>query len=228
MRYDFRNYRGRVVFGLVVLCIAGVTLTCSDNKGNCEPEEEETGCRPLTRNALLNCLCIAYEGEDVEAYADLLHEQFLFCFTPEVAESIGLPPDETWWGKTDDVASTRNMFDDEAVTRVRISLDEPTWFWCQVVRQNPAPDPPDTLEGFCTRVRPDIRVTIEEPGKEPLILLVDRSWLDIEVVPDPDEEGLWQVITMEESRYFPGTQGISTLDAEGEMQTWGMIKAMFR
>lgn len=227
MKHDFRNYRGRVVFGLIVLCIAGVALTCSDNKCSCEPEEEETGCRP-TRDDLLDCLCNAYEGEDVEAYADLLHEQFLFCFTPDVAESIGLPADETWWGKTDDVASTRNMFEYEAVTKIQISLDEPTWYWCRVVRVNLAPDPPDTLEGFCTRVQPDIRITIEEPGRQELILKVDKSWLDIAVVPNPNEEGLWQIITLEESRYPGGAYGTSNAEVQGEMVTWGSIKAMFK
>lgn len=227
MKHDSRSYRDRAVLALILLIAAGLALTCSDNKCNCEPEEEETGCEPVTRDDLLDCFCEAYEVEDVDAYAVLLHDQFIFSFTPEVAESIGLPADEPWWGKIEDVVSTGNMFESEIVTRVQISLDEPTWFWCQVVRQNPEPDPPDMLEGYCTRVRPDIRVTIEEPGKEMLILRVDRSWLDIEVVPDPDEVGLWQVITIEESRYVPGVQGISNLDAQGGMQTWGMIKAMF-
>jgi hypothetical protein len=116
------------------------------------------------------------------------------------------------------------MFEYEAVTKVQIRLGEPTWFVCQVVRMNRMSELPDTLEGFCTRVRPDIRITIEEPGRQELILKVDKSWLDIAVVPDPDEEGLWQIITIEE-RMIHGVAGGTS---NSEMVSWGNIKSMFR
>ncbi len=151
-----------------------------------------------TRDGLLNFFANAYENRDLERYSEALHDKFQFQFTPEVAESIGLPADEPWWGKTEDVASTNNMFNEQTVTRIKMDLPDPNWFPCRVIR-----DPADTLDGFCTRVTPDIRVTIEEPGKEELILLVNKSWLDIAITLDPNDDELWQIIGIEESA-IPG------------------------
>lgn len=188
-----------VGMSLLVLLMAGCwnPFSSDDNGGGNGPPPEYNR---KDRDNLLNFLANAYENKDIDRYTEALHDKFQFQFTADVAESIGLPADEPWWGKTEDVASTRNMFETETVTRVQMSLGEPVWYWCQVVRRNKEPDPPDTLEGFCTRVAPDIRVTIEEPGMEEKILNVDRSWLDIAVTPDPDEDGLWQIIAIEESK----------------------------
>ena len=98
-----------------------------------------------------------------------------------------------------------------------------------MIRVNAYASPPDTLEGFCTRVEPDIRVSIMEPGHEELLLRVHRSWLDIAVVPNPDQEGLWQIITIEESIIPEAAGGRSKL---GMLRTppitWSYIKSLFK
>jgi hypothetical protein len=172
-------------------------FSSDDNGGGDGPPPEYNR---KDRDNLLNFFADAYENKDIDRYTQSLHDRFQFQFTPDVAESIGLPADEPWWGRTEDIGSTRNMFETETVTRIQMSLGEPVWYWCQVIRQNKEDEPADTLEGFCTRVEPDIRVYIEEPGQEELILNVDRSWLDIAVTPDPKEDGLWQIIAIEESK----------------------------
>lgn len=193
---------GWIIFGLsvVILIMAGCWNPFSSDGGG-------GGDGPVkyerTRDGILNFFANAYENRDLEGYKEALHDKFQFQFTPEVAESIGLPADEPWWGKTEDVASTGNMFNEQTVTRIKMDLPDPAWLACRVIRQNPKPDPPDTLEGFCTRVTPDIRVTIEEPGQEELILLVNKSWLYIAITLDPNDDELWQIIGIEESA-IPG------------------------
>jgi hypothetical protein len=184
---------------LLILLMTGCwnPFSSDDNGGGNGPPPEYNR---KNRDNLLNFLADSYEKKDLDKYTEALHERFQFHFTPDVAETLGLPPDEAWWGKTEDIASTGNMFETETVTRIQMNLGEPAWYWTQVIRQNEDPDPPDTLEGFETRVEPDIRVTIEEPGKEELILKVDKSWLFIAVVPDPNEDGLWQIIAIEEDK----------------------------
>jgi hypothetical protein len=193
---------GWVIVGLsvLILLVAGCwnPFSSDDGGGGGGPVKYER-----TRDGLLNFFANAYENRDLERYSEALHDKFQFQFTPDVAESIGLPADEPWWGKTEDVASTNNMFDEQTVARIKMDLPDPNWFPCRVIRQNLEPLPPDTLEGFCARVEPDIRVTIEEPGKEELILVVNRSWLDIAITPDPNYEKLWQIIGIEESA-IPG------------------------
>jgi hypothetical protein len=149
---------------------------------------------------------------------------------PQIAESLSLPADEPWWGKTEDVASTRNLFDSEIVTGIQMRLGEPIWFPCRVIRLSAEPSSPDTLEGFCTRVEPDIRVSIMEPGGEDLLLTVDRSWLDIAVVPNPHQEGLWQIITIEERLIPPeAAGGLSKLEMlTTPPTTWSYIKSVFK
>ena len=191
---------GWVIFGLsvIILIMAGCWNPFSsgggDNGGGTVEYER-------TRDGILNFFANAYENRDLERYVEALHDEFLFQFTPEVAESIGLPADEPWWGKSEDVGSTGNMFNEQTVTRIKMDLPDPNWFPCRVIR----PAPPDTIkfEGFCTRVTPDIRVTVEEPGKEELIYVVNRSWLYIAITPDPVYDELWQIIGIEESA-IPG------------------------
>ena len=182
---------------LMIIMMAGCWNPFSSDEGGNGGNPE---VYKRTRDGILNFLANAYETKDIQKYGIALYDRFQFQFTPDVAESIGLPADEPWWGRTEDIASTENMFGTPTVSHIQMELPNPAWFWCQVIRENEEGVPPDTLEGFCTRVTPDIRVTIEEPGKEELILKVDRSWLDIDITPDPNDDELWQIIAIEESR----------------------------
>jgi hypothetical protein len=152
----------------------------------------------LTRNNLMEFFAYAYEEENIEHYEESLHDKFLFQFTPAVAETLGLPPAEPWWGKTEDVASTRNMFEEATVTAITMQLDYViNWYGCVDLRQHEVP--PDTIEGWCARFDATIDVTIEEPGKEPLTLIVRDSYLDVIVTPDPKSTtGEWVIVRIEE------------------------------
>jgi hypothetical protein len=165
-----------VVLGLGIMVLAG--LGCSptaDTNGN--------GDGPISRDTpghLLNWLAVSYAEKDLESYEEALHDEFLFVFTKEIADSLGLDPEEPWWGKTKDVGSTGKMFGSTEVTRIGmnyVSVDP--WVPHEEERSG------KTYSGVFSRVIPDILVTIDKPGQEPLSLVVLESFLDVVVVRDP-------------------------------------------
>jgi hypothetical protein len=219
-------------------CAVLLALSCSDinqpdpavdatlGPASGDPAERRYADR-ATRDDLITYLEHAYRSEYPGLYADALHGSFLFVFTLDVADSLGLPPDQPWWGKTNDVNSTRTMFLAPEVTSIEIDLHKPgDWFPCMDIRPG---SEPDTLYGFCARFEPYIMVTIAEAGEEGLILLVNDTFLDIMVVPDPEFEGLWVVARIKEVYKSPAILGASRPRRMlVETCSWGLIKSLFR
>jgi hypothetical protein len=164
-----------VVLGLWVMILVGIGCSpTADTNGN--------GDGPISRSTpdgLLKWLAVAYGDKDLEAYEEALHDEFLFVFTEDIADSLGLDPEEPWWGKTKDVSSTSKMFGSSEVTQIRMDyVSSEAW----VPHEEQRPD--TTYSGVFSRVIPDILVTIER-GEEPLNLIVQDSFLDVVVVRDP-------------------------------------------
>lgn len=176
----------------VMWVIALVVLGCSPatDVGN--------GDDPISKDEpdhLLNWLAKSYQDKDIELYDEALHDAFIFVFTEDVADSLGLDPEEPWWGKTRDVTSTQKMFSSSEVTEVNmsyISVDR----WVAVTDSVGG----EEYNGVFSRVQPDILVTVEKPGKEPMRYVVNESYLDITVVQDPNypDQTLWVVLKIEE------------------------------
>jgi hypothetical protein len=148
-----------------------------------------------TPDHLLNFLAAAYQEKNGDDYEVALHDAFYFVFTPEVADSLGLNPEEPWWGKTKDVASTKKMFGATEVTDVSMHY-ESIADWDPIDEERPD----TTYSGVWSRVYPEIKVTISHPGEEPMVYWVDRSYLDITVVKDPTrpDQNLWVILRIEE------------------------------
>jgi hypothetical protein len=197
-----------------------------ERKSTDDPSEHRCADRG-TPDALIDYVEHAYGSEYAPLYRDALHTLFLFVFTQDVADSLGLPPDQPWWGKTSELASAVNMFNSAEITRVEFSLARlGAWNPCMDIHPG---SPPDTLYGQFARFVPDISVTIERSGEEPITLVVDNSYLDIIVVPDPNSRGLWTVARIQEIYRTPtalpvgGSHGVMTAST-----SWGEIKGMFR
>jgi hypothetical protein len=204
---------------LILMCAAGTVLTCSDDKTT-NSAADGTCPDPASRDDLLQCLCCAYEARDAETYSSLLHQSFRFGFVPDIAESLGLPAAEPWWGRASEVLAASNMFADSALTRVVMNVIDPAWFAWE-----------DTLTGFQgyrARVTPDIRIILEEPGSEETILLVNCTWLDIFVVSDASKPGQWLIVSIEEFG-IPG-RGFRTgpLGTGVWNMTWSRVRYRFR
>lgn len=165
-----------VVLGLWITLSVGIGCSpTADTNGN--------GDGPIDRktpDGLLNWLAVAYAEKDLEAYEEALHDEFLFVFTKDIADTLGLDPDEPWWGKTKDVTATGNMFNSSEVTRITMDYVPYGDQWV------PNEELRDTTMYYGTsrRVIPDILVTIDK-GQEPLNLVVQDSYLDVFVVRDP-------------------------------------------
>ncbi|MFH1314075.1 MAG: hypothetical protein ABIJ00_12730 [Candidatus Eisenbacteria bacterium] len=209
-----------MLLGMVVL-----VFSCADN--NCVTicdECEETGPgRELPD--ILRVFSWAYEQKDIDAYSEALHEYYEFEFTDDIADSLGLPPDRSWWAKDMDVASTGIMFEDAHVKDIEFHLNEfgigSDWVDCS--HEFISGDPPETtsIEGMCQVFEPEIKVHMDDPWYEERILWVHESLLAIMVTPDPNSEGEWVILRIVETKKNP-------LVLATEASTWGSIKAMFR
>ncbi len=166
------------------------------------------------------CLIETFEWammrRDIDAYDECLSDMYLFTFTSEDADLMGLPPDEPWWGKTQDVESIGNLFASADVATI----------WCDLaIASGPWP----TGDGVGYRLEPDIKVTVEETHGPGVIYKVDASWLDVEIVPDPYSPEEWVFHVMEERLKLPYAsemgQDQSTLE---QPSTFGSIKSMWR
>jgi len=236
--------RPTVVVMAIVSCLFALTLSCSESKCPSTCDVIPLYPRP-SANDLIEFFAGAYEEEDIEKYSVALSEFFEFEFTPDVADSLGLPEETPWWGKTDDIASTENMFGAPEVPKIQIDLDQSgSSSWESVVHRHIGPDgddpgdEPDTteIEGLGKEFEPDIKVWIDRPDEDVFILWVNNSLLDIWVAPDPDSPGHWVILRIKEMEKpglallpeDPGTRSIQTQSAASEPSTWGGIKSMFR
>jgi hypothetical protein len=184
---------------------------------------------PLRRlsapDGLLECFAISYSIQAIRMCGQALDELFEFESAEDVADSLGLPPDRPWWGKTNDMQSTLNMFDACHVTVVELD-----WEACihQFIDTSTAPPETTMIEGVCRMFEPDVRVYIEEPGEEPWIIWANSTLLDIMVRPDPDEPGVWTILRIKERYKYPVRAGQLRAGVSGtEGSSWGSIKAMF-
>lgn len=176
----------------------------------CSPSSDTGGpgggdIQPTSPDNLLLFFSRAYRDKVIEDYDDALDENFLFQFTPDIADSLGLPEDEPWWGKTADVNSARTLFESPSVTDILFTYDyQVPWYTCIEERIGGTDEDPDTTRwsGFCCRLDPLIEVTtIVEDQEDPILKLrVDGSWLDVTVIPDPNVEGLWTILRIVETK----------------------------
>jgi hypothetical protein len=211
---------------LVAASLVMVLLSCTEK--NCLTVCEV--CQECARSrehpdSLLVFLADAYEGKNIEAYSSALHESFLFEFTPEIAESLGLCDTLPFWHKADDIASTQNMFSDPDVKLIEMEFCEAFVgdYWEDCWREFITVDPPETtlIQGLCLMFEPEIKVHIEKPDEDPRVLWVGESLVDVMVAPDPRDEGQWVFVRIKE---VPKSPWMSAT----EPSTWAGIKRMFQ
>lgn len=175
---------------------------------NCGGEEEHARS---TVEGTVEAFAEAMEEKDLDAYADCLTEDYLFEFTPQDAENLGLPPGSPWWGKTEDLGAMGGLFDDPYVSGIDFDI--------HIV------DGSFTGDVYTLRCAPSLKVFIDDPdGGEGVTLWVYDSWLHFTVSPDAYEADLWQIGEIrEEMKYgLDGGEGAAT-----EPTTFGSIKAMY-
>jgi hypothetical protein len=185
------------LLGIWILMLVG--LSCSPTSDPGSP-----GDGPISRDTpshLLNWLAVAYADRNDPDYDEALHENFQFVFTEKVAGELGLPPEEPWWTKSQDLASTVKMFNSTEVIQILMDyVSEGQWDPVDIQRPDGS-----SYSGVYARVEPDIRVTVEKLGEESTTYHVNDSWLDVFAVRDPNypEEVLWVFLEIQEIEKNP-------------------------
>jgi hypothetical protein len=215
---------------ITMLCFATLSLFCSDNR-HCDVPDQQTSCPdPISPDSLLNSLACALETKNLDAYEHVLHDSFRFYFTSDIAESLGLSPNEPFWGKAADTTSTSNLFSDSTVTTIGMIFTYSVE-WSRGACHRSFPEiMADTVwaDALCILVRPDIKISIEKQGEDPLILWINGTSLDIMVVQDALGANVWTILAIREwySNAFacsPVASGV-----KGTRHTsWSWVKAAF-
>jgi hypothetical protein len=215
MRVGRMDPRFYLVF-VSIMCVLSITLFSCGKDSKTGPKDEDGCCLPDTPDNLVAALECAVETQDLEIYEGLLHDEYLFSFVVDVADSLGLPPDAPWWGKTKDVSSTADLFSDgNAEFRVAFIPEEDHWTACQVDRGDM------TYTGYCRSYTADLRLHVENPGCEPLTMVGDETYVDVTVVPHHLISGHFAVLQIEEVFKVRGAAPLT------ETLTWSMVKAMY-
>lgn len=216
-----RTAVGRVQFVICPVLAVLLLFSCSDPQS---PPVEETGPDRTSADNLLLMFATSYKEKDLDNYDECLDDDFLFQFTDDVADSLDLPRYEPWWGKTEDLSSTANMFNSPNVTGIEFSYEWiGEWVSCQEVRDD------TTFSGLCRRMDPLISVITVVDSEDPYLMRrVDASFVDVTVVPDRFTNGLWTIVRMNEVKKIQLQPPVVYLSAGTEPSTWGDIKSMFR
>jgi hypothetical protein len=184
-----------VVFSVVSLLVGCWNPFSAGNGGNGNGGKE---INRETPDNLLEFFATAYEDRDIDLYMEALDDFYQFTFLEADWEDAGVDAENPYWGKTRDVTSTDQMFDDPEVKGIEMSftIDVP-WDICTETIWSGE----DTTEvsGVCAPlITPDIKVHTEVPGEEPLTYWVNKSWISVMVIPDRHNTNLWTILRIEE------------------------------
>ena len=183
-----------VLFACAVCLCAVLASGCGDDKTKVEPIPEVPSRG--TPNDLLEWYAEAIEQEDLGMYEEALHDYFIHEFPLIVADSLGLPSYEPWWGKTAEMASMAALFQDSTVAEIEFEFTHATaWTPAQMSIGL------DSLTtGILSRTDPVMRVRVQESGEEPKTLVFDKTYFDIFVVRDPKfpDQNLYVIARIEE------------------------------
>jgi hypothetical protein len=89
------------------------------------------------------------------------------------------------------------MFDNPEVTTIEMDLIRRIpWYACTDTRTG--------LQGLCSTLEPDIKVTVETAGgEEPTTYWVNNSRFDVMIIQDRTDEDLWTFLRIEEYEKNP-------------------------
>jgi len=102
---------------LTLAAIVAASLTgCSKDAALMQPEPV---LKVLSRtpDALMENFVKTYGERDLDTYAQLLHEQFIYTFNPETSRNLG--PSYEYFTRQDELECAANLFSGEVVTNSR-------------------------------------------------------------------------------------------------------------
>lgn len=203
-----------------------VELTVIDSDAppdTCTEQISVTVQPPPMRNTPANLverwLQAAFESQDSLMYEEALHDDFIFEFLPQDADTLRdiLGPDD-FWGKTLDLQSAGELFGAADIAEISFDLvmDQNTLF----------------VDSACVGCRllettVSINVTFDEPVGDPLVLTIDSPQTFV-VARDPDDTMLWVLWRQTDVAPAGRTIGWTRANAADEAVSWGRLKGWFK
>ena len=187
-------------------------VSCMGDRCAC-PDSEKLSRE--TADGLVQVFAQSLEDGSIQTYSECLSQTYKFFFMESDWEDAGVTPAEPYWDKARDAAATANLFGSEYVSEVICDFE--------VVHRE------TSASHISLRAEPDLRVTVEGPGQEPITYWANRTLLNLIVVADPGNPDLWSIQEIHEIGLDVDVHAAGhPLKGGGEYSTVGKIKAMFK
>jgi hypothetical protein len=203
----------RLGFALSLLALGFLQVSSCSHHEDPDPDRDRT--RRDTPEHAIACLATSLEAKSIDDYSSCLAAGYRFVFQERDWDTAGVTSLEPYWGLTEDVEATANMF----------SSSHTLGIVCDLPVEMMLDSGDDFARCLCDV---DLQVTIDHGGPEPSTYWVDRSWLIITLVADPDQPDLWVISEIEETLDTWLLTRSGSLPQAEEICTVGSIKAMFK
>ncbi len=145
---------------------------------------------------LLRFFIMAHELRDIEMYKQALHKSYRYWVAPDVQPRLEGLLGNPWLTRERDIEMTDILFSDPMIEGIHLRLIPITgWKVCQVtVRTDSASA--KRIQGFEITVDPLIQLELLTDEGGTCSLEVNRTWMRIVVVPDPEVAGSWVIFAI--------------------------------
>lgn len=187
--------------------------------GSCSHNETGPEDNTITRDSPENLLAMygeAVEAESLSAYSEYLDDGYSFVFLTQDYNVAGVEPLAPYWGKSEDIEATSEMFGSSDVMVITCELT----IVGDVERS-------DSLCTFASDV--DLTMAIKGDGLDPDMYWVHQSLLRFTMRRDRYDRRLWVIREIREE-LEPDLIGLASLEPGSAAipSTYGFVKAMFK
>jgi hypothetical protein len=171
------------------------------------PDDDGNGKHPIgdrkTPDHLLEFFATAYEDRSIERYSEALDHDYRFEFMESDWDSAQVPPNAPYWGWTEDVPRTQNMFENANTTDISFYFGLPLFAsWVPTTDTIFVEGLPVEVDALLRRYQPEIQVVVEN-DKGTTTYWVNASWVNVKVVQDRLDPSLWTILRIVEMPAAP-------------------------
>lgn len=189
------------IFAFSLTILAGsIPVGCVDDDDATTDPPCGDFAQPTLEQPLLE-LRRAYRDNDLDLYATSLDDDFHFVFDPQdVVETPGMPVE---WSLSDELRSTRNMFEDSLVERTQVDFVIHDPAMATLADAYLHPFPPGTMK--VTLQETEIRIDARDPeGGENIVYAVSGGIATVFLAPDSTEMicelPVWRIVEWRDRR----------------------------
>jgi hypothetical protein len=154
-----------------------------------------------TPDHLLSFFAGAYKNRSIDGYAESLDDSYTYTFAAKDYDAAGVSADKPYWGKSEDVPRTANMFDAPTTKDILVDWLPAVANW-EVTQDSifVNSDHWETVPGYTAIFQPDIKVTVAggAGNGEDLTYWVHLSRIVITAIHDRLDPKLWTILRFTE------------------------------